>query len=113
MYDILGKYKLNYQGSDEAITSMTIIGSGLGIAPVLQIVRGILSDPDTTVNDIEFLWMNEDKLDFIFQEEIESLELKHIEKFFTTKLLENDLFGTDLSRNDLGMSYFIGYTHIN
>lgn len=31
---------------------MTIIGSGLGISAVLQIVRGILSDPDTTVKDV-------------------------------------------------------------
>ena len=36
-----GKYKLNYQGTDESINSLTIIGSGLGISPVLQIVRGM------------------------------------------------------------------------
>ena len=53
------------------------------------------------MKDIEFLWMNEEKTDFLFHDEVESLELKHIERFFTTSLLERDLFGLDLSRSEL------------
>lgn len=45
--------------------------------------------------------MNEDMTDFVFHEEIESLELKYIERFFTTNLMERDLFGLDLSRSEI------------
>ena len=80
---------------ENEITGITIISSGLGVAPSIQILRQILSE-DTTVEQIEFLWINENRSDFVLQEEVETLELKHFEKFVTTKVLEANLFGVDL-----------------
>jgi len=97
-----GDYKLKFGGlQTDQIKGITIIGSSLGIAPALQIIRGMLSMDDITVENIEFLWLNEDRKDFVLENEIEKLELQYFEKFSTTKVLERGLFGRDLSRNSV------------
>jgi len=94
-----GRYRLNYLGQDDPISSMTVVTSGLGIAPSLQMLRGILTDRDSTVDDIELLWLNESKGDFVCEDEVESLELRHIEKVVVTRVVENDIYGRDLLKN--------------
>lgn len=83
--------------SSQEVREINIIGSGLGIAPSLQILRRLLSAEDTTVSQIEFIWINEHRNDFVLANEVENLELKHFEKFVTTKVLEGNLFGVDLN----------------
>jgi len=70
-----GKYRLKYTGEDGNINSVTLVASGLGIAPAIQIIRGILPDRQSTVDDMELLWVNEDEKDFICTEDVESLEV--------------------------------------
>ena len=36
-----GKNRLNYIGSDDTITQISIVASSMGIIPVIQIIRGI------------------------------------------------------------------------
>lgn len=95
-----GKYRLNYLGQDDPISSMTVVTSGLGIAPTLQMLRGILADRESTVEDIELLWLNENKDDFVCENDVESLELRHIEKLVVTRVIENDIYGRDLLKNE-------------
>jgi len=95
-----GRYRLNYLGPDEEITTMSLVASGLGIAPTLQILRGILPDRDSTVEDTELLWINEDKEDFVCENDVDLLELRHIEKLLVTRVVEKDLYGRDLIRNE-------------
>jgi len=51
------------------------INSRLGIAPAVQIARGVLLDRQSTVEDMELLWVNEDEKDFVCSEDVESLEV--------------------------------------
>lgn len=95
-----GRYRLNYLGQDDPISSMTVVASGLGVSPTLQILRGILSDRDSTVDDIELLWLNENSEDFVCESEVESLELRHIEKLVVTRVIEGDIYGRDLLKNE-------------
>lgn len=85
-----GKRRLLYTGKDEIISSMTLIASGLGITPTLQILSAVLPDEDATVEDIEVLWINESSEDFILVEDVEELEAAHEEKLFVTRVLDTD-----------------------
>ena len=77
-----GKYRLKYTGGDSSISAVTLVASGLGIAPAIQIVRGILPDRESTVDDMELLWVNEDEKDFICTEDVESLEVNFCHTYF-------------------------------
>lgn len=44
-----GRRRLNYIGQDAEIRGITILASSIGIAPALQILRGILPDQDRCV----------------------------------------------------------------
>jgi ferredoxin-NADP reductase len=95
-----GDYRLRYGGSiADQIKGITVISSDSGIAPTLQILRGILSMDDIAVDDVELIWINEDKKNFVLENEVEKLELQHFEKFSTTKVLEKGLFGRDIGKN--------------
>ena len=94
-----GRSKLNYQGNDDPITSISIAASGLGIPAALQILRGVLSDRESSIDDTEVLWLNEDNADFVCEKEVESLELRYIEKLLVTRILEEDIYGRDLTKN--------------
>lgn len=95
-----GKYRLNYMGTEDRINAVTLVASGLGIAPALQVLRSVLPDRDSTVADVEFLWLNENKNDFICNDDVESLEYRYIEKLFVGRIIEKDLFGMNMSKND-------------
>ena len=93
-----GRNKLNYIGSDDTITQISIVASSMGIIPVIQIIRGILSDPESSVESVDLLWINEDKGDFFCNREIEKLEYRYFERLMIKRVLETDLYGRDLSK---------------
>ena len=95
-----GKYRLNYQGEDDPIKFVTMLVSGLGITPALQMLRGVLPGKDTTVREAEVLWINEEKADFVCNKEVESLEYRYIEKLFVSRVIQADLFGMDIGKNE-------------
>merc|ERR1711998_707706 len=88
-----GKNKLNYIGNDDTITHISIVASSMGIVPVIQVVRGILSDSDSSVESVDLLWINEDKGDFFCNREVEKLEYRYFERLFINRVLESDLYG--------------------
>lgn len=83
-----GENKLILRGVTETIKSILIITTGLGISPTLQILNEILPVSDTTVENVEMIWCNAKKSDFLFDKDIEKLELRHFEKFIVTKVLD-------------------------
>lgn len=95
-----GRYRLNYMGS-EPIYGVSVAASHLGIAPSLQILRGILADSKSSVEDTELLWLNERERDFVCEEEVEELEYKHIEKLAVSRIVEEDLYAAAFARNEL------------
>lgn len=91
-----GSYKLNYAGDDDPIKYITVISTGLGISPAIQMLQGILTDKESTVEDLELLWANTDKKDFVCEKYVEKLETKYKEKLFVSKVLQENLFDREL-----------------
>lgn len=104
-----GRNKLNYIGNDDTITQISIVASSMGIVPVIQIIRGILSDPESSVESVDLLWINEDKGDFFCNREIEKLEYRYFERLAINRVLETDLYGRDLSKVSEVMDQFSDY----
>jgi len=104
-----GKNKLNYIGNDDTITHITLVASGMGIVPSIQILRGIFTDTDSTVENVDLLWINEDKSDFFCNREVEQLEFRYFERLVVNRVLESDLYGADLSKIDAVVSQFSPY----
>ena len=105
----IGRNKLNYIGNDDTITQISIVASSMGIVPVIQIIRGILSDPESSVEGVDLLWINEDKGDFFCNREIEKLEYRYFERLVINRVLETDLYGRDLSKVSEVMEQFSEY----
>ena len=63
-------------------------------------LRGVLPGKDTTVREAEVLWINEEKADFVCNKEVESLEYRYIEKLFVSRVIQADLFGMDIGKNE-------------
>lgn len=95
-----GAYRLNYEGADDPIKYVTVVSTGVGIAPSLQILNGILSDKESTVEDTELLWMNSDSKDFVCDKDVVALEKKYEKKLFVTRVNENKLFEQDFTQKD-------------
>jgi len=104
-----GKYRLSYIGNEERIEGVTLVASGTGISPALQVLRNVLPDSDSTVSDVEFLWINENPHDFVCNSDVDSLEFRYIEKLFISKVVEKDLFGLNMAKNDQGLGSFSPY----
>lgn len=96
-----GPYRLNYEGADDPIKFVTVVSAGVGIAPSLQILNGILSDRESTVEDMEVLWINSDNRDFVCEKDVMALEKKYEKKLFVTRVSENKLFEQDFTQKDV------------
>ena len=105
----IGRNKLNYIGNDDTITQISIVASSMGIVPVIQIIRGVLSDPESSVESVDLLWINEDKGDFFCNREIEKLEYRYFERLVINRVLETDLYGRDSSKVSEVMEQFSEY----
>lgn len=104
-----GSYRLNYEGTDDPIKYVTVVSSSIGIAPSLQILNGILSDRDSTVEDMELLWMNSDTRDFVCEKDVVALENKYEKKLFVTRVNEAKLFEQDFTKKDVILGALSAY----
>jgi ferredoxin-NADP reductase len=95
-----GKNRLVYKGKEDPINGISIIVSGLGICAALQILRSILVDADTTVQDIELLWINEKKNEFILNKELEILEANYPDVLFVNRVIDNDIANMEVPMNE-------------
>lgn len=95
-----GKRRLQYRGEDDPIEALSFIVSGQGIAPTLQIIKTITSDSDSAIGDLEVLWINERKKDFVLNSEMEDLESKNSEKLFVTRVIDKEAINEKTQIND-------------
>merc|ERR1712224_388559 len=56
------------------VQSVAILAAGLGILPCLQLLRTVQQDPESSVNNIELLWINDGKRDFVLNKDVEEVE---------------------------------------
>lgn len=96
-----GRYRLNYQGEDDPIRYSSMVVSGLGITPAMQMLRGVLPGKDSTVEEVDLVWVNEDRADFLCSTEVDGLQYGYIEKMQVTRVIQTDLFGKDVTENDV------------
>jgi NAD(P)H-flavin reductase len=100
-----GPRKLRLPESEEPISSLAVIASGVGILPALQLARGALADPDSTVSSLQLLWVNDGKRDFVLNEEVEELQRRNGGAFAVTRVIDrevgnaNTLFNAELSES--------------
>ena len=59
-----------------------------------------MPDPDSTVEEIELLWLNEDKNDFVLDEEIRVLEKHYKSKLVASRFVDDDLYDLDFTKSD-------------
>lgn len=95
-----GKFQLVYRGPEDPIKSITMVTSGLGITPTVQLLKTVLSDSSTNIEDLEMLWINERKDDFILNQEVENLELKYIDNLFVTRVVDKDIVNSETKINE-------------
>jgi NAD(P)H-flavin reductase len=97
-----GRYRFNYLGNKYPIEGLSLIASGLGGCSALQIMKNILTEDSTTIDDLEMLWVNENKSDFIVDKEVEEMEFRYLEKVTISRMIQDDLYGRGLTkRNDV------------
>lgn len=95
-----GRYRLNYSGKQKKITALTCVAAGVGITPILQVLRGVLPESESSIGDVELLWMNENGEEFLCDDEISKFEVKYYSKFFASKVVQPDLYGVNMMKND-------------
>ena len=108
-----GKVQLKYISEDEEegtsttttttaapVDSVTVITSGLGVAPTLQIVSRILTDPESAVESIDVLWINESKEQFFLNESVEELEDRFADKLFVARVVDRQFGDRDSAINE-------------
>lgn len=94
-----GKVRLIYPKSDATVSSITIVASGKGIAPSLQLLYKILLDADVNIDDVELLWINPSRIDFLLNKEVEELEYKFHQNLHVTRVVDNDLCNSEVAVN--------------
>lgn len=64
--------------TSSSIAALSVLTSGLGILPTLQLLREVLSDERaSSVQLVEVVWINDSKKDFLLNAELEALEMLH------------------------------------
>lgn len=69
-----GSRRVQLPNVDATISQLVLLASGDGVLPALQLLRAMAGDPDTAVEQIDLLWINDSKRDFALNHEIEKLQ---------------------------------------
>jgi NAD(P)H-flavin reductase len=83
-----GQNELQYRGKQYPIRCLTIIAAGIGIIPVLNILKKTLGNMDFNIERCELLWINDSKEEFIFNNEVEKLEKEFEDRFLCARVLD-------------------------
>lgn len=83
-----GQNELQYRGKQYPIRCLTIITAGIGIIPVLNILKKTLGNMDFNIERCELLWINDSKEEFIFNNEVEKLEKEFEDRFLCARVLD-------------------------
>ena len=72
-----GQRRLTLQSTENPITSISVVAYEEGILPTLQLLRSVLADPEASVEQLEVLWINHSKKDFLLNEQVEELQSRY------------------------------------
>lgn len=72
-----GPRRLILGPTDGPVTSMSILVHGEGIVPTVQLLRSVLADPEAALEQLELLWINSSKKDFLLNEQVEELQSQY------------------------------------
>ena len=79
---------LKYAGADDPIRSLTLIASGIGIVPVIQLLRKVYKEKGFQLDSCEVLWINSKKEDFIFAPELDKMENQFTDSLSIVRVLD-------------------------
>lgn len=105
----LGKNSLNYSGSETPIQSLTMIASGTGIVPLIQLLRRLFTNSNYNIDRCELLWINSKKEDFILNGEVEKFEADYEDKFVCARVLDGAMESNDYELNQNMQDSLPGY----
>ncbi|KAG5190314.1 cytochrome b5 reductase domain-containing protein [Tribonema minus] len=94
-----GRAMLQYRGPYAPITDVVLIACGLGVVPMLQLVRELLPARESSVRAASVVWLNEAAEDFALYGELERAFYKYHRKLDVACIIERDLFGHALAGN--------------
>lgn len=69
-----GAKMLYYRGPKSPVDTLSVVCGGIGVAPICSLLQDILSDAESAVTSVFLLVVNERPEEFIFLDELESLE---------------------------------------
>jgi NAD(P)H-flavin reductase len=95
----LGKNNMLHSGSDTPIHCLTMVASGAGIIPLIQLLRRIFTGSSFNIDRCELLWINSKKEDFILNGEVEKFELDHGDKFVCARVLDSAMESNEYELN--------------
>lgn len=82
------------------IDSVSVVTSGVGIAPTLSVLSRILSDAESAVETIEVLWINEKKEDFVLNDLMEDLEDRYPDKLIVARVVDRQYLDIESAVSD-------------
>lgn len=83
------------------ISALSVLASGMGILPTLQLLREVLAEPQSSsVQEVEVVWINDAKKDFILNDEIAALERQHGGRLHVTRVVDRQAGNADTLLND-------------
>jgi len=77
----------------EPISEVHCIVNGLGIVPVVTMIKEILPNRDSSVELANLVWVNENAQDFVLYEDLERLYFKCPQKLEITCVVAQDVYG--------------------
>jgi NAD(P)H-flavin reductase len=83
-----GQNGVDNKSKQNPIRSLTIIAAGSGIIPILNLLKKTLGNSDFNIERCELLWINDSKEDFIFNNEVEKLEMGFGDRFLCARVLD-------------------------
>lgn len=105
-----GKRLLKYRGTDDPITAISLLASGQGIATAYRILNEILNDPESTVEEVNLVWINEKKKDFVLNSDIEELETRCLDRLQVIRVVDISANNPDTVINDQLKNFMTQYS---
>jgi NAD(P)H-flavin reductase len=101
---------LKYRGTDDPITAISLLASGQGIATAYRILNEILNDPESTVEEVNLVWINEKKKDFVLNSDIEELETRCLDRLQVIRVVDISANNPDTVINDQLKNFMTQYS---
>jgi hypothetical protein len=82
---------LQYNGGEQKIRNLTLVASGEGIIPILQLLRRLLLGDIFDIESCGLLWINPTSDSFLFNHQFEALEKDFGKKFTVARVLDQNI----------------------